>query len=168
MTTEKPISKLEAFVSKLSLIEDETKTKLKKAMDQSEKDVEISDDLDVESMKTGKILAKYLRLYTNESLVLKDLFTLKEKTKLERWKFYSGKQTEKYMIENGILHEKILKMDIDKYLASDEKMIAVNHIINIQKALVDYYEKITKELSSSRNFQIKAAIEWRKFVSGVV
>ena len=152
----------ESFLS----LKDDTKRKLSKIKESASKDLEIDGfDIDGEVLKTPKILSKYNDIFTDETLVLKDMYTLKEKIKLERWKYWSGKQTDNYYVENGILHEKILKTDIDKYLAADEKIILINDVISIQKAIVDYLERCIKEIQS-RNFHCKVAVDWRKFQSG--
>lgn len=142
------------------------KDKLNKIKTESEKDLEIDDtELDSEVLKTPKLYSRYLNKYTDEVIVLKDFYSMKDKFKLERWKYYSGTQTDKYYAENGIFHEKILKSDIDKYLDADPKMKAINDLIALQKTLCDHIEKVMKEISN-RNFHIKAAIEWRRFTSG--
>ena len=128
-------NKLTIFCESSKMVEQELRTKLDSIMKLAEDDGAISDELDTESLRTNKLLTKYLRMYTEESLVLKDMYTTKEKIKLERWKYYSGKQTERYSVDNGILHEKILKMDIDKYLAADDKLIAINDLVTVQKEI---------------------------------
>ena len=151
---------------KLNEIKESLKESLKEIKIQAEKDLEINDiDIDNSVLDTPKIHNKYNNLFTDHTLHLKELYGLKEKTKLERWKYWSGKQTDRYYAENGIVHEKILKSDVDKYLSADEKMILVNEIIAIQKAIVDYLERCIKEIQS-RNFHIRACIDWRKFTSG--
>lgn len=131
-------------------------------------DLAIDDfDIDSEVLKTPKLHTKYNDMFTDHTMKLKDLYALKEKTKLERWKYYQGKQTDKYYADNGIIHEKILKSDTDKYLSADEKLILVNEIVSAQKAITDYLERCIKEIQS-RNFHCKVALDWRKFTSGGV
>jgi hypothetical protein len=122
-------------------------------------------DIDQALLDTPKLYSKWLSYHTDETMKLKELFNLKEKVKLERWKYYYGKQTDKYIAKYGLVHEKILKTDLDKYLAADEKNIMVNDIVSAQKALTDYVEKILKEIGS-RGFHCKSIIDWRRFVNG--
>ena len=110
-------------------------------------------------------MVKYNDAFTDESLALKDFYGFRRKVELERWKYWSGKQTDKYYAKNGIVHEKILKGDIEKYLKADEKMALVDELISIQKAIAEYLERCIKELQS-RNFHCKVAADWRKFTSG--
>ena len=132
----------------------------------AENDLEIDEfDLDSAVLAIPKLHGKWLDLFTENTIFLKDLYSLKEKTKLERWKYYSGKQTDRYVAENGIIHEKILKTDIDKYLAADDKLKLVNDACTHQKALTDYIEKVLKEIGN-RNFHVRAIIDWRRFQAG--
>lgn len=131
-----------------------------------EKDLEIDEiELDRALLDTPKLHAKYLSIFTDETLKLKELYGFREKIKLERWKYWQGKQTDKYYAENGIVHEKILKSDIDKYLAADEKMALINDVSGTQKAIVDYLERVIKEITH-RGFHIKSIIDWRRFTQG--
>lgn len=124
-------------------------------------------DIDSEVLKTPKLHTRYNDIFTDHMIKLKDLYALKEKTKLERWKYYQNKQTDKYVADNGIIHEKILKSDIDKYLAADEKMILVNGIVSAQKAITEYLERCIKEIQT-RNFHCRVAIDWRKFQNAII
>lgn len=153
---------------KTSLIEikESSKQKLINIKSESQKDLEIDEfDIDGAVLKTPKLLSKYNDIFTDETITLKDLYSFKEKAKLERWKYWSGKQSDQYYQNNGIVHEKILKTDIEKYMNADEKLILINDIITIQKAIVDHLERTIKEIQS-RNFHCKVAVEWRKFQAG--
>lgn len=143
------------------------KQNLKTYKERAEKDLIIDElDLDESVLKTPRIMSKYNDYFTTETLVLKDLYQIKKRIELERWKYYSGKQSDQYYSKNGIVHEKILKGDIDKYLGADEKMNLIDSIIAQQKAVVDYLERAIKEIQS-RNFHCKVAVDWRKFTAGV-
>lgn len=133
---------------------------------EANKDLEIDEiDVDKSLLAIPKLHVKWSRKLSDETLILKDMFTLKEVTKLERWKYYQGKQTDQYVSQNGIIHEKILKTDIDKYLSADVKLILVNEVVSAQKEKVDFIERTLKELGN-RGFHIRSIIDWRKFVSG--
>lgn len=134
--------------------------------EEADKDLEIDDiDLDRALLDTPKLHAKWLSYFTDETMNLKDLYGLKEKVKLERWKYWMGKQSDQYYAKNGLVHDKILKSDVDKYLSADDKLAIVNDIISVQKGLTDYIEKVMKEIGN-RGFHIKSIIDWRRFTSG--
>lgn len=132
---------------------------------EANKDLEIDDiDLDKALLDTPKLHSKWLSYFTDETMNLKDLYGFKEKVKLERWKYYMGKASDKVYAKDP-LHEKILKTDVDKYMGGDEKLTLVNDIIATQKALTDHIEKVLKEIGN-RGFHIKGIIEWRRFCAG--
>jgi len=84
-----------------------------------------------------------------------------------KWEYYTGKISEEDLEEKGWepFNLKILKSDIDMYLDSDNDMILMKQKITYQEEKVFYLESIIKEISQ-RNWEIRNAIEWRKFVSG--
>ena len=62
---------------------------------------------------------------------------------------------------------KLLKQDVDKYLKSDDEIIKLEQKVTYISSVVDYLDRTIK-LISNRGFQIKNAIDWQKFTSGVV
>ena len=60
---------------------------------------------------------------------------------------------------------KILRADIDKYLLSDPEIIQQSQKIEYLKTVVNHVEQIIRQINN-RTFQIKNAIEWKKFTSG--
>ena len=62
---------------------------------------------------------------------------------------------------------KILKADLHIYLESDEELIKAKQKVEYFKICQDTCERILKQVGN-RNWEIKNAIEWRKFVDGVV
>jgi hypothetical protein len=156
----------EQVKEELESMRDGLKDQLKSIKQQTEKDLEIDDiDLDRAVLDTPKLLNKYNIMFTDATLDLKDLYGFKEKVKLERFKYWAGRQTDQYYAKHGLVHEKILKGDIDKYLSADDKLSLVNEIVSTQKAICDFLERTIKEIQS-RNFHCKIALEHRKFMMG--
>ena len=121
--------------------------------------------LDSESLNTPKLYSKYLFKYTESLNKLRKIQDIHAKIKLERWKYYVGKQSTAYYKEHGQVHDKILKTDIDMYLNADDYVVAISAIYDKQKRLCDMLEKSLKEINQ-RSYHIKSVIEWRKFESG--
>lgn len=122
-------------------------------------------DLDGESLRTPKLHSKWIGVLSDEAIKHKQINSLGKKLYLERWKYWQGKQTDKYYAEYGIVHEKILKTDIDIYLKSDDYLIAFNEVMDVQDQIVSLVERTIKEIGS-RTFHIRAAIDWRRFSAG--
>jgi len=133
-----------------------------------EKDMEIDDlNLDLESLKTPQLHGKYLNLLHAESLVLhKYLIEQKEMRRL-KWEYYLGKLDQETLDEKGWqpFGLKILRTDIDVYLESDKDLLRLEARIHYQREKVKYLESVLQGLGR-RGWDIKSAIEWKKFMSG--
>lgn len=142
------------------------KEDFQKIKDLAVKDVQI-DEISPDStlVNLPKLKSKWSVMLSDETIALKDLYTFKENVRFERWKYYNGKQTDQYIAANGVLHEKILKSDIDKYMAADVKLSLLNTVISIQKEKVDFIERTLKDIGDC-GFHIRGIIDWRKYVSG--
>lgn len=157
---------LEKRIEQITDITKQVNETIKEIKESSDKDLEIDEcDLDSEALRTPKLYSKYNNMYTDELVKLKRLFQSKEKTHLERYKYYLGKQTNKYYSEYGQFNEKVLKTEIETYMKADPIMVELNILISTQKVLADMLERICKEISN-RGYHIKSAIEWRRFQVG--
>ena len=84
----------------------------------------------------------------------------------EKWEYYGGKSSPQVYRDNPFDH-KILKQDIPLYLDSDEELIKAKQKVEYYKMCQDSCERILKQIQS-RGWDIKNAIEWRKFVDGAI
>jgi len=133
------------------------------------KDMVIDDsELDLESLKIPQLHNKYLNLFHDERILLRKLEADRRELVRDKWEFYSGKISQEKLEERGwepfLL--KILKQDLDMYIHSDPDVTLIDDRITLQKEKVDYLASIIKSISG-RGWEIKNAIEWRKFTSGI-
>lgn len=129
-------------------------------------DVKITEfDIEKELIQISILQAQYLDILSEESIRLSELKTRQKKLYLERWRYYCGKQTDQYYAMYGVINEKILKTDLDRYLHADEYICLISEICEIQKQKVSYLEDITKGIAG-RGWTIKSIIDLRKFESG--
>ena len=84
----------------------------------------------------------------------------------EKWEYYTGK-ADPSVYQEKPFNLKVLRQDVDKYLKSDSELIKLEQKVTYTQSVVDYLDK-TIRLIANRSFQIKNAIEWRKFTSGVI
>ena len=70
------------------------------------------------------------------------------------------------MLERSFDH-KILKQDLPIYLESDEELIKAKQKVEYNSMCMDSCERILKQIQQ-RGWDIKNAIEWRKFVDGAI
>jgi len=133
------------------------------------KDMVIDDtELDLESLKIPQLHNKYLNMFHDERLILKKLETDKRELTRDKWEYYSGKMSQEELNRRGWrpFQLKILKQDLDRYLYSDSDVTLLMDKITLQKEKVDYLASIVKSVSG-RGWEIKNAIEWRRFTSGI-
>jgi len=133
------------------------------------KDVVIDDTmLDMESIKIPQLHNKYLNLFHDERLFLKKLESEKRELLRDKWEFYSGKMTEEELNRRGWepFQLKVLKQDLDRYIYADKDVSVMTDRITLQQEKVDYLASIIKSING-RGWEIKNAIEWRKFTNGI-
>ena len=132
---------------------------------QVEKDLKINDErLDTESYRNQELYAKYLDHKTNFEFLL---YRAKGEYKVlyrKKWEYYSGKADPKVYQEKPF-DLKILKQDLPTYLESDEELIKAKHTVDYHNAMCDYAERVCKSVNN-RGFQIKNAIDWKRFLEG--
>lgn len=125
-------------------------------------------DLDTESLRIPQLHGKYLNLLYDEKLVLRKWRNeLSSLIKL-KWEYYTGKMSEEQLKElNWQPFElRILKQDIELYMESDADLIQKKDRVFVQEEKVLYLESIIKMISN-RQYHIRDAITWRKFINGV-
>lgn len=122
------------------------------------------DNLHEESLKIPSLHAKYYKIYNNIILLKKIEESKYKNLKKDRWLYYTGKADPKVYKETPFDY-KVLKSDIDKYMDADEKLSQVCLKIEYYNTMLAYVENILKQILQ-RNYQIKNAIDFMKFVSG--
>ena len=138
---------------------------LEEIQQQAEKDLKLDDtELDIESLKTPELHNKYLKLLSKFSLLLKKADSDYAVLHKDKWEYYTGKADSKVYMEKPF-DLKILRADVDKYLLSDSEIILLSQKIEYLRTVVNHIEQVLKQINN-RTFQIKNAIEWKKFTMG--
>jgi len=124
-------------------------------------------ELAEESMKIPQLHSKYLKMFSNERIRLKQLdFQYKQLVKLKT-EFYLGTIAEEdlkeYNWEPNPL--RILKADIPMYIDADPDIIELLQKKALQQEKVDTLDSIIRSINN-RGFQIKNAIDWIRFTNG--
>ena len=132
----------------------------------AEKDLKINEgELDLESIKTPQIHNKYCKFHSTYKNLLKIAEQTLAKTTKEKREYFTGKADHSVYQANPF-NLKILRQDVDKYIKADSEIQKLEQKVTYIQDIVDYLEKTIK-IISNRSFQIKNAIEWRKFISGI-
>ena len=123
------------------------------------------DELDTESLKVPQLHAKYYGLYNTILLMRKQNEQIYSSLLLDRRKFYTGKATAAVYEAEPFPYKVRDKDDLKLYLESDEKLSKTRLKIEYFDSMLKYLEEILRQVSN-RSYQIKNAIEWRRFTSG--
>ena len=132
---------------------------------QAEKDLAIDDtELDLESLKTPQLHSQYLKTYSTYALMMKKAEGDYSKLHIKKWLFFTGKaDPQEYKDKNFDL--KVLRQDVDKFIDADDEIIKQRQKVEYLKQICGYCESTLKQINN-RTFQIKNAIEWKKFTMG--
>ena len=87
---------------------------------------------------------------------------------MKKYEYYNGKLSQEELDELNWepFVKRLMKNEVDMYLDSDKDIIQNNVRIINQKEKLAFLEEVLKNVNQ-RNFQIKNAIEWKKFTQGV-
>lgn len=128
--------------------------------------------LDDDTVKTSKLHAKYLEIYSLSKLQLRKKEFDLEKMKKDKWLYYTGKMTKGDMDERGWAYDpfqgmaKPLKSEMNMYYDTDDDLVKIKAQIDYQKSIIDTLEEIMNNIRW-RHSHIKNIIEFRKFTSGM-
>ena len=137
--------------------------KLEDIMKEWEVDASIdSQNLDGESLKIPNLHAKYMEMYTKEKRTLREF--------KRRWKVVFQQRWEAVIARDGRPPEhniRISKSEMEKhYVGADSELQTFEKLLNEQEDKVDYLSGVLDNIKN-RNWQIKNAIDWSKFQTGL-
>ena len=135
---------------------------------QVQKDLPVLNDerLDTESLRNQELYSKYLDYKTNFELLLHRSKGEYKVLYREKWEYYGGKADAKIYATKPF-DLKVLKTDLSIYIEYDEDIIKIEHKISYLETVVKYLDGVLRSISS-RGWDIKNAISWRQFESGMI
>ena len=129
---------------------------------QVQNDLKVDDEhLDTESLKNQEIKAKYLDIKSKYELLLFKAKGDYKRIYRDKWEYYGGKADAKVYVSKPF-DIKVLKTDLSVYITSDEDVIDAENKIGYLETVVDYIKGVIKSVDN-RGWDIKNAIEWKKF-----
>ena len=124
------------------------------------------DNLHTESLNIPVLHAKYYDLYNNLILLRKKAEQQRKNIRHERYEYFSGKADPDVYVKNPVPKKIRDKDTMQKYLDADEKLSNSSLKIDYYDTMLKYLEEILKQISN-RTYQIKNAIEFMRFSSGL-
>ena len=124
------------------------------------------DNLHEESLNIPSLHAKYFELYNTIFLLRKKAEQQRKNIRHERYEYFSGKADPEVYAENPFGKKIRDKDTMTKYLDADEKLSNSSLKIEYYEVMLGYLTDIIKMIHQ-RNYQIKNAIDYQKFTSGL-
>jgi hypothetical protein len=124
------------------------------------------DNLHTESLNIPILHAKYFDMYNNILLLRKKAEQSKKNVRHERYEYYSGKSDPEVYIENPFPKKIRDKDTLQKYLDADERLSQITLKVEYYDVMLNYIENILKMISN-RTYQIKNAVEFMRFSTGL-
>lgn len=140
---------------------------LEKIQSMWEQDSKIDpDNLHMESLNIPSLHAKYFDIYNNILLLKKKAEQQKRNIRHQKYEYYTGKADPDVYIENPFPKKIRDKDTLQKYMDADENLSQASLKVEYYDTLLNYLQDILKMIHQ-RNYQIKNAIEYQRFASGL-
>lgn len=132
-----------------------------------EKDSTIDiDNLHTESLKIPSLHAKYFNLYNSIILLKKQSEQKRRIIRQEKYEYYTGKADPEVYVENPFFKKIRDKDTLQKYLEADESLSQATLKVEYYDVMLNFIQDILKMIHN-RTYQIKNAIEYQRFMSGL-
>ena len=122
--------------------------------------------LDQESLKNQTIKSKWLEHRTKYDQLLIMRRADHQKHYRDKWEYYGGKSDAKVYAAKPF-DIKVLKNDLQMYIQSDEDILELQGKISYYESIIKYIDGVIKSIDN-RGWDIKNAIEWKKFEVGMM
>ena len=123
------------------------------------------DNLHDESLKIPQLHHKYYTIYNTTTLLREKSRELLNKTRLERYNYYTGKASPEVYEQDPFPYKVREKDAIQRYMDADERISKIDLKIKYYDITLKFLEEVIRTISN-RTYQIKNAIEWSKFIAG--
>lgn len=128
----------------------------------------------IDSTEPGKALldvpklhSKYLNILSRHRMLSKEAEFKANKMRKLKWEYYTGKLDDDDLKKHGWEpFPYVLKAELNTYLESDEDINRQLATKLMHDEIVDVCQSIMKELNS-RTYQLRAVIDWEKFIQGI-
>ena len=132
-----------------------------------EKDSKIDiDNIHTESLNIPVLHSRYYELYNNILLLRKKAEQQRKNIRHSRYEYYSGKADPDVYLKDPFPKKVRDKDAMTKYLDADEKLSESSLKVEYYDVMLGYLEDIIKQIHQ-RNYQLKNAIEFMRFTSGL-
>ena len=140
---------------------------LEELKQESYKDLPVKnvENIDQESFYNQEIKAKWLDYKSRFELLLARSKGDYQVLYREKWEYYGGKSEAKIYASKPF-DLKVLKTDLQIYISSDSDVIELSNKIAYLETTIKFIDGVIKSIDN-RGWDIKNAIEWKKFEAGL-
>jgi hypothetical protein len=135
-----------------------------------DKDCEIDDNyLGENSTATPKLHAKYVKMLVQVKLKHTKLSSDYNLLRKNKFRYYRGELSREELQDlqwdqwQGV---KPIKNEMDEFLKGDEELNTMEIKIKYLETMVYFLESVLQQIKA-RDWQIKTAVEWKKFLAGM-
>lgn len=143
---------------------------IEQLQDMWEADAEIDDNyLGEQSTATPKLHAKYIKLLVQVKLKHTKLQSDYNLLRKNKFRYFRGEMSRDELKNNnwdqwqGV---KPLKNEMDEFLTGDEDLNSLEVKLKYLETMIYLLESILQQIKA-RDWQIKTAVEWKKFLAGM-
>lgn len=125
------------------------------------------EDLAAESARIGKLHQKYYKLYIDDKIRLTQMEDdLNEKKQIKR-RYYKGLMDREELEQRNLpqFDVKLMRDEVNEYLDSDPEIVAIRLRVATVRERTEYLKSIIDQIKQ-RSFNIRNAVEWKKFEAG--
>jgi hypothetical protein len=135
-----------------------------------DKDCSIDDNyLGENSTATPKLHAKYVRLLVSTKLKHTKLSSDYNILRKNKFRYYRGELSRDELMELGWEQwqgVKPLKNEMDEFLSGDNDLNTSKVRIDYLETMIYFLESVLQQIKA-RDWQIKTAVEWKRFLAGM-
>lgn len=143
---------------------------IEQLQEQWDKDCEIDDNyLGETTTATPKLHAKYLKLLVNIKLKHTKYQSDYNMLRKNKFRLYRGELSRDELTDLGWEQwqgVKPLKNEMDEFLSGDKELVTIKVKIDYLETMIYLLESILQQIKA-RDWQIKTAVEWKKFLVGM-
>ena len=140
---------------------------LEQLQDLWKKDSEIDPDkYGEESIRIPQLHMRYMEFYNTFSLMKKDRDSEMRSLTRDKWIFYKGKAPAKIYKEMPFDFKLTTREEINMFIEADDDVRKLQLKIDYIEQTIFFLDGVLRQINS-RNYQIKNAIEWERFQSGM-
>jgi hypothetical protein len=144
--------------------------KLEEMQDMWDADCQIDDNyLGEQSTATPKLHAKYVRLLVNIKLKHTKLQSDYNMLRKAKFRYYRGELSRDELEALGWVQWqgiKPLKNEMDEFLTGDTDLNTMKVKLDYLETMIYFLESVLSQIKA-RDWQIKTAVEWKKFLAGM-